>query len=222
MPTRACRGGLVNHLGREFRRPGLNHSPLHRGEIPMIDEFQRSDWFLPPQAWPQWMPSALWNSGFASPSSSQVPARIAFDWEEGPNGGRIGWPNPLWNRGNSYWSGVHQFQAGRQRQWRTSRGPATAGGTTVVRSGARQPGRGEAAVVATAKPLRASAHISVHAADRRLACKQSLLAKDGRASWHEFRNACVCPCRRRIMIRLSGPQTVRSDQFSQKTGGKKE
>ena len=69
----------------------------------MIDEFQRSDWFLPPQAWPQWMPSALWNSGLASPSSSQVPARIAFDWEEGPNGGRIGWPNPLWNRGNSYW-----------------------------------------------------------------------------------------------------------------------
>ena len=72
-----------------------------------------------------------------------------------------------------------------------SRGPATAGGTTVVQSGARQPGRGGAAVVATAKPLRASAHISVHAADRRLACKQSLLAKDGRASWHEFRNACV-------------------------------
>jgi hypothetical protein len=33
----------------------------------------------------------------------EVPARIAFDWEEGPNGGLIGQPNPLWNQSNSYW-----------------------------------------------------------------------------------------------------------------------
>jgi hypothetical protein len=69
----------------------------------MRDESQRFDWFQQPPTWPQWMPNALWNGGPKPPVPPEVPARIAFDWEEGPNGGLIGRPNPLWNQSNSYW-----------------------------------------------------------------------------------------------------------------------
>jgi len=70
----------------------------------MTDESPLLDWFPQrSQTWPQWMPNPLLNGGLVPPSPPEVPARIAFDWEEGPNGGLIGRPNPLWSRSNSRW-----------------------------------------------------------------------------------------------------------------------
>jgi hypothetical protein len=66
----------------------------------MTDDSRSLDWLPRPQTWPQWMPNALWNGGLAPP---EVPARIAFDWEEGPNGGLTGRPSALWGRANSRW-----------------------------------------------------------------------------------------------------------------------
>jgi hypothetical protein len=69
----------------------------------MTDESDPLDWFPHPQAWPQWTPNALWNGGLVPPAPRQVPARLAVDWEQTPNGGAIARPSPLWNRGNSHW-----------------------------------------------------------------------------------------------------------------------
>jgi hypothetical protein len=69
----------------------------------MTDESTIPDWLPPPPIWPQWMPHALGSGGLVPPAPSEVPARIAFDWEEGPNGGLTGRPNPLWSRSNSRW-----------------------------------------------------------------------------------------------------------------------
>ena len=69
----------------------------------MTDESRPLDWFPRPQTWPQWMPNALWNGGLVRPAPPEVSARIAFDWEEGPTGGLIGRPNPLWSRSNARW-----------------------------------------------------------------------------------------------------------------------
>ena len=50
------------------------------------DESTIPDWLPPPPIWPQWMPHALASGGLVPPAPSEVAARIAFDWEEGPNG----------------------------------------------------------------------------------------------------------------------------------------
>jgi hypothetical protein len=67
----------------------------------MTDESTIPDWLPPPPIWPQWMLNALASGGLVPPASSDVPARIAFDWEEGPNGGLTGRPSPLRSQSNS-------------------------------------------------------------------------------------------------------------------------
>jgi len=69
----------------------------------MTDESDPLDWFPHLRTWPDWTPSALWNGGLVPPAPRQVPARLAVNWEETPNGGAIAQPSPLWNRGNSHW-----------------------------------------------------------------------------------------------------------------------
>src|SRR5712691_363516 len=69
----------------------------------MTDESDPLDWFPHLRTWPDWTPSALWNGGLVPPAPRQVPARLAANWEETPNGGAIAQPSTLWNRGNSHW-----------------------------------------------------------------------------------------------------------------------
>jgi hypothetical protein len=75
----------------------------------MTDESTIPDWLPPPPIWPQWMPNALGNGGLLPPAASEIPARIAFDWEEGPNGGLTGRPNQLWN--SRWWESIPSVPA---------------------------------------------------------------------------------------------------------------
>ncbi len=91
----------------------------------MADESPLPDWFPRPQTWPQWMPNALWNGGLVPPVPPEIPARIAFDWEEGPTGGLIGRPNPLWSRSNArWWESIQEYEG-------HARG---GGGGTIIKS----------------------------------------------------------------------------------------
>jgi hypothetical protein len=67
----------------------------------MNDEFSPFD--LQPNPWAGWMPDARLSGAPKPPAPPEVPARIAFDWTETPNGGLIGRPNPLWHQSNSHW-----------------------------------------------------------------------------------------------------------------------
>ena len=67
----------------------------------MTDGFPPPDWFPWPEARLSWMPNAPRDGGLGSPALQRnLPARLNFDWEQGPNGGR---PNRFGEQFDPYW-----------------------------------------------------------------------------------------------------------------------